>query len=148
MKSFVVVISLVSVGFCGQVLCLDSTDINEYGYRLSRLEERLEQQDDIIRQQSLLIEKLENVNKLKSAQFDKLRQTFHDTIDVVLTRFSNQEAQIERLKQHTANVESKERRKNEPRAQLSWLRKILFNNGKNLSIKKRSMNFERGKLDH
>ena len=52
MKSFVIVISIVSVGFCGQVLWLDSLDINEYAHRLSRLEERLEQQDDILRQQS------------------------------------------------------------------------------------------------
>lgn len=144
MKSFVIVINLVSVVFCGQVLCLDSLDINEYAHRLSRLEERLEQQDGILRQQSQLIEKLESVNKFKSVQFDKLRQTFHDTIDVLLTRLSKQETWIERLKQQKVNVEFKERRKYEP--QLSWLRRILLKNGKNLSMKKRSTDFERGTL--
>ena len=44
---------------------------------------------------SQLIEKLENVNKFKSVQFDKLRQTFQDTIDVLLTRFSKQETDRE-----------------------------------------------------
>ena len=54
--------------------------------------------------------------------------------------------QIERLKQQKVNVEIKGSRKIEP--QLSWIRRVLLKNGKDLSIKKRSIDFERGKSDY